>query len=630
MSGSSIEDLVLGHVLETRRRVGGGGGGSGRIGSARTRRARALLRNAAAPRSWQSVVKRIRGGSTRTPQELKRLLDYVAREEGVRSSWCNLAGYARDLDPAETARIASTWSSTWRGAPIRGHTDHIILSFPRGVALEAAEAVARDWGQAVFGSGDYGDSWRYVAALHQDTDHLHAHFVVDKHGIDLGRFLSISRHSELSYDVMRALHAEIGQAHGLNIAASSRLSRGITENPPREVEVRAAHAAGAPPPAPPPLSDGERARRLEALQDFAEDYAALSRIAGLAARDEGEGAPVPTSYLARLSRALGAASASLMEGVPLMPDRSLHAEADPVQRLEAAQAAMRTAAREAWAEIRAMDPSPERVELERIFAAQSRESLALSPSDPFLAHHAEIVPRGEDPYHQPLLASLSRLEERGAEGASEEGPNAGYKALGAMLSHLRDEAETRLIAALSVREDDLREAGTSAAEMQARFLLPDRGAAQIAAWREQPTPEAQVLWRELERDLGAALATTLADLDLPRPLEEALAREQLLTAERHLRLSTVPALEALVDRVQETLTDEALARIRAGDLTPLQPEIRDSALRGAVAAELRNEADLASPETVGKWQDLVLSQERAATLAPDRLAERDRDAGHEL
>ena len=38
---------------------------------------------------------------------------------------------------------------------------------------------------------------------------------------------------------MRELHAEISQSHGLNILASSRLSRGIIENPPRQSEARA-------------------------------------------------------------------------------------------------------------------------------------------------------------------------------------------------------------------------------------------------------------------------------------------------------------------------------------------------------------------------------------------------------
>ena len=69
----AVEDLVLGHVLDDRRRGrGGGDGSSSRLGTRKQRQTRALLRNAGGPRGWQSVVKRIAGGSARTPQELKR------------------------------------------------------------------------------------------------------------------------------------------------------------------------------------------------------------------------------------------------------------------------------------------------------------------------------------------------------------------------------------------------------------------------------------------------------------------------------------------------------------------------------------------------------------------------------
>ena len=134
--------LLVPERIHRRRGRGGGDGASSRLGTRKERQTRALLRNASGPRGWQSVVKRIAGGSARTPQELKRLLDYVAREEGVQSTWCNLAGYERDFDPARTERTADIWSSTWTGAPRRGHADHIVLSFPRGVDAERAEVIA--------------------------------------------------------------------------------------------------------------------------------------------------------------------------------------------------------------------------------------------------------------------------------------------------------------------------------------------------------------------------------------------------------------------------------------------------------------------------------------------------------
>lgn len=619
MTRTSVEDLVLGHVLDGKRQGrSGGGGAEGRLGSPKERRSRALLRNAAAPRSWQSVVKRIVGGSTRTPQELKRLLDYVSREEGVQSTWCNLAGYDRDFDPERTGRIAEVWSSTWNGAPKRGHTDHIILSFPRGVDADRAEAVARDWGQAVFGSGEFGDVWRYVAALHKDTDHLHAHFVVDKHGIEQGRFMSICRHAALNFDVMRELHAEISQEHGLNIVASTRLSRGLIENAPRETEMRAAHASGkTTPPPPPPMSDGERARRLDTLQGFAREYDELGQIAGLASACGAE--PSAKSFMTRLAAALGASASALRQGVPQMPDTTLHAEGDAAARIEAARAEMIASATEAWEAIRAMEPSAERVELERSFADQARASLKLAPDNLLLAEHARAAERSDDPYHNPTLASLARLDHGMTEGISLD------DGLRATLAHVRDEIGERLTALFSIREDELRTAGTSVEEMVARFSLAERSEGQRASWiAEQPNTMQKVFWMETERALGQEVRAELATFNLAPELTEAIAREQMLSADRHLRLSEVPALETIVDRMQESLRPEDLERVRSGDLGPLAEQVRDPALRAAVAHELKNEGDLGQSGTVGHWADLARSQARAADLGQrDRGAERD-------
>ena len=624
MTRSSVEDLVLGHVLDSKRR-GGGGGGDGRLGTQAQRRTRGLLRNASTPRSWQSVIKRIASGSARTPKELGRLLDYVAREEGVESTWCNLAGYERDFDPSSTAKVAKGWSSTWRGAPKRGHTDHIVLSFPRGTEVKLAEVIAREWGQEVFGSGDYGDVWRYVAALHKDTDHVHAHFVVDKHGIEEGRFLSICRYSELNFDVMRELHAEIAQEHGLNLVATSRLSRGLIENPVSDLTLRAGRdASGTVPPAPPPLSDAERARRLEAMQDYARDYDDLGRMAHIAAgTEEGEARTTSTSFLTRLGRALGASADALRQGLPLMPDHSLHEEGDAAARIETARAEMVAAAVEAWDAIRAMEPSAERVDLERSFADQARATLPLAPDNVLLAEHARVASHEEDAYFHPTLASFARLEVNATPGVTLD---AGLRA---SFAHVRDELGVRLEALFSFREDDLQNAGTSAQEMTARFLAPERSEGQLAAWHDQEGMEAKVLWRELERSLAQEVTRDLESFALTPTLEEALAREQILSADRHLRLSDVPALEAIVDRVHEALPPADLELVISGDLNPLAEHVRDPALRAAVAHELKNEGDLDLDHSVGQWADLARSQARAVELGlRERVVER--DLAHEL
>ena len=58
MTRTSVEDLVLGHVLDGKRRGrSDGGGAEGRLGSPKERRSRALLRNAAAPRMTVSAFR---------------------------------------------------------------------------------------------------------------------------------------------------------------------------------------------------------------------------------------------------------------------------------------------------------------------------------------------------------------------------------------------------------------------------------------------------------------------------------------------------------------------------------------------------------------------------------------------
>ena len=128
---------------------------------------------------------------------------------------------------------------------------------------------------------------------------------------------------------------------------------------------------------------------------------------------------------------------------------------------------------------------------------------------------------------------------------------------------------------------------------------------------------------------GQEVRAELAAFTLAPELTEAVAREQMLSADRHLRLSEVPALEAIVDRMQESLRPEDLERVRSGDLGPLAEQVRDPALRAAVAHELKNEGDLGQSGTVGHWADLARSQSRASDLG-QRERSLERDHGHEL
>ena len=160
----TIQEAIIGEVLEDigrkigrgngenvgtgndpQRRKGAGSGGARGSGGAM----RAMALNAA--RVPQSVVKRVALGGTHNLRELKRQMTYIVRDEANVASWANQVGIDRTFPEEKIDRIAENWSSAWVGSPKRGHTDHFILSFPKGTEAELAEAIARDWGQEVFG-----------------------------------------------------------------------------------------------------------------------------------------------------------------------------------------------------------------------------------------------------------------------------------------------------------------------------------------------------------------------------------------------------------------------------------------------------------------------------------------------
>jgi type IV secretion system T-DNA border endonuclease VirD2 len=629
----SIEEAVLGYPLEDLARRSRSGGSGTRVpgagqGSVQARSFRAFAGNA--QRSPQSVVKRIRAGGCHSKEELTRQLNYITREDAAHATWTNFAGMDRDLQPNTLSRAVEDWSSSWRGAPRRGHTDHIILSFPKGTGIEAAEAVAREWGQAIFASGDYGDQWRYVAAVHRDPDHIHAHFVVDKVGCDWGNFLSISMKSELNYDVMRECHAELSRAHGIDMVASNRLSRGIIEYPPRETEYRAAHdktGRGALVP-PPPMSDAERAHRRAVVQDFARQYASLGLLASLS----GPG----NAFMEKLSQAFFASAQTLEEGGSLMaePDTlmppqthaaTLDGSFDPVAAMTQAREQLLAEARETWESIQAMEAGPERVRMEAEFSRTSTELMAATQADPFFKDHAMVAETRDDVFAHLTPASLQHVRD----GLEAEDPRVGQ------IDSTLDDLREALVAAFAQDADLMAQLGTTPEELAEYAAQGDHSLAQAALW----------LGRAESLDEGASARLTkvleeghriIDGVAVPRDLVEQLALDQLLTVDKHHQLADVPAIESLVDRMADTLSDEDLARVLEGDSTPLQDEIRDPAVRAAVAAELKNEADLVvgqgarERETVEAYQ--AMARERQSELAAEHAAERglDIEDGHEL
>ena len=625
----ALQEAVLGYPLEDLARRSRSGGSGTRVpgagpGGLQSRSFRAFAGNA--QRAPQSVVKRIRAGGCHSKEELTRQLNYITREDAAHATWTNFAGVDRELRSTTLARAVEDWSSAWRGAPRRGHTDHIILSFPKGTGIDAAETVAREWGQAIFASGDYGDQWRYVAAVHRDPDHIHAHFVVDKVGCDWGNFLSISMKSELNYDVMRERHAEIARAHGLEMVASNRLSRGIIENPPRETEYRAAHdrtGRGDLVPAP-SMSEAERARRRAVVKDFARQYAGLGQLASLS----GAG----NAFMQTLSQAFFASAQTLEEGGSLMSEADTltpppleNGSLDAIAAMAVARDQMLSEARQTWDSIQSMDAGPERVRMQAEFSRTSAELIEATQADPFFQEHATIAHAGDDLFAHLTPTSLQHVRE----GLELDDPS--VRQIDSALDDMRDaltvvfSSETELMAQMS----------TTAEELAEYLLQGEHSVAQAEAWRGRA--------EALDEDASARLTDMLEEghriiegVTVPRDLAEELALDQLLTVDKHHPLADVPAIEALVNRMTGELSNEALGQVLEGDSTPLQDEIRDPAVRAAIAAELKIEADLVVGQGARRREAVEAYQAMARTHQAELAAEHstehgaDLEDGHEL
>ncbi|WP_165978799.1 relaxase/mobilization nuclease domain-containing protein [Antarcticimicrobium luteum] len=609
----TLQQVVLGEILPHVGRRSAAMAGEARVSSGRRRGSSG---GAVTVIAWnalrvpQSVVKRVGAGGCHSPKELRRQMKYILRDEARVAAWSNQIGIDRVFGERGMESVIADWSASWCGAPKRGHTDHIILSFPKGTEAELAEAISREWAQEVFG-GDYRDRYRYVAALHCNTDHVHAHVLVDKVGMEDGKFLSISRHSEISYDMMRELHAQIAGEHGLVLNASSRLSRGIMENAPRDTDLQAARKEEREPVVA-PLDPASRALREAEMRGYAEGYRQLAQLAGMSV-----GADVsPNAWLGRIAEGAQHAANNLMKGLPVKEGFAEGADipvagADVIGRLIAARETLQAEADTAWSAIQDMAPGAEKVELERLFAGQAREMGTLLGRD-FLADYYSPVSPERDPYSVQGIVGL-------AARAGEEGNPLSAEA-GAALGSFRAE----LSRALAPMEARLEEAGSSIEEVAARFIAPHRSEAQLEASRPVDAQE-RADWLGMERDLQARARDVFAGLRMDRDLLADLARQDILDAGQGSRLADIATLDKLISEVRQDLRDGDMDQLAAGRIDPLMDRIEDPGLRQAVFSELKAIAAVDAGDDIAGRDSEPAATYRTRIEAFERAEERGRD-----
>lgn len=189
--------------------------------------------------SKQALVKLIRKGGTQTARGLRDQMKYLNREGEVEVQRSErFFGVA--IDDAEQDSLVASWGLDSPNSTGVDKTSHFVVSFPPGTDRSAAEKAGRDWAEALFDSGDYGDVFDYYTVQHNDTAHPHMHVVVNRRGVEDGNWLKISKRGPIDYQVLRDVQVDVAARHGIDLDATPRFARGETDRPHRDAEVKRA------------------------------------------------------------------------------------------------------------------------------------------------------------------------------------------------------------------------------------------------------------------------------------------------------------------------------------------------------------------------------------------------------
>ncbi|MAS43323.1 MAG: hypothetical protein CML46_13705 [Rhodobacteraceae bacterium] len=315
-------------------------------------------------RREQIVVKMVRTGGASNAAGLRAQLNYLSREGGVamqRSE--DFFGIGMDAEEMENVIAAWNMPAGQGGGPDR--TSHFIVSFPQSTDPAAAERAGRAWAEELFGSGQYGgDRFDYVTAFHTDRAHPHMHVVVHRRGLEQDGWLKVSRRSDVNYQSMRALAAEIAQREGIEVEATPRLARGVVAPPIPDAEIRRAAEQGRAPIAPEHTPLGA-ARTAAAILHYARRFAAEAALLE-------DRAPALAAMLREASQAVaeGRELTEVRMGRPIDPEE----EKTMAQTLATARQEARDKIAAVDARIEAMRDPVEQVKFQRQAAMMKAEA----------------------------------------------------------------------------------------------------------------------------------------------------------------------------------------------------------------------------------------------------------------
>ncbi|BBU59576.1 hypothetical protein KU6B_58410 (plasmid) [Mameliella alba] len=260
-----------------------------------------------------AIFKAISKGGCHTGAQLRAQLTYLTTKSTHILDSRGTHDGKKQLSEAEINRVARRFENQWneRYSPKLGHTSHLLMAFPVGTSGEEV----RDITQAVcekFFQGE-GSQFDYIAAIHQDRAHPHAHIVLNRRSKD-GEMFFLGKDHHFNYDAFREAMVEAAQVHGIRLEATRRLDRGITTYRAEIDEIYKAREEGRPP--------------VERQRTGADLAAALQTVRQNAQIYRGLAAEASRSNFEDVAEALERASTILASGGQIQSDGAIYMSQD--------------------------------------------------------------------------------------------------------------------------------------------------------------------------------------------------------------------------------------------------------------------------------------------------------------
>lgn len=260
-----------------------------------------------------AIFKPISKGGCHTGAQLKAQLTYLTTKSSHILDSRGTHDGKKTLSQAEIDRVVRRFENQWgeRHSPKLGHTSHLLMAFPVGTSGEEVRAITETVCERFF-QGE-GSQFDYIAAIHQDRAHPHAHIVLNRRSKD-GEMFFLGKDHHFNYDAFRLAMVEAAQVHGIRLEATRRLDRGVTTYRAEIDEVYKARDEGRAP--------------IERQRTGAELAAAIETVARNALTYRGLAVEASRSNFDDVAEALERASTILASGGQIQSDGAIYMSQD--------------------------------------------------------------------------------------------------------------------------------------------------------------------------------------------------------------------------------------------------------------------------------------------------------------